>query len=215
MPYDFLKELIIFTEQYEADIDGKVTPTAKDFAVWLFNKTKSHRSEDIRMGDAPYEEVENGNKIETEISILIVNMYRYARVYSKKALENTPLQTVDEFGYLATLLTYNCLKKTELIAKNIHEKPTGMEIIKRLLQNGLIDQFDDEQDKRSKLVRLNDKGKYLLYSIFDKMGKVSDIVTGDLERDEKIQLLYFLKKLDRFHHHIFTNEKEEVLQTLT
>jgi DNA-binding MarR family transcriptional regulator len=167
------------------------------------------------MGDAPYEEVENGNKIETEISILIVNMYRYARVYSKKALENTPLQTVDEFGYLATLLTYNCLKKTELIAKNIHEKPTGMEIIKRLLQNGLIDQFDDEQDKRSKLVRLNDKGKYLLYSIFDKMGKVSDIVTGDLERDEKIQLLYFLKKLDRFHHHIFTNEKEEVLQTLT
>lgn len=215
MPYDFLKELIILTEQYEADIDGKVTPTAKDFAVWLFNKTKSHRSEDIRMGDAPYKEVENGNKIETEISILIVNMYRYARVYSKKALENTPLQTVDEFGYLATLLTYNCLKKTELIAKNIHEKPTGMEIIKRLLQNGLIDQFDDEQDKRSKLVRLNDKGKYLLYSIFDKMGKVSDIVTGDLERDEKIQLLYFLKKLDRFHHHIFTNEKAEVLQTLT
>ena len=89
-----------------------------------------------------------------------------------------------------------------------------MEIIKRLLQNGLIDQFDDEQDKRSKLVKLNDKGKGLLYSIFGKMGKVSEIVTGDLETDEKIQLLYFLKKLDRFHHHIFTNEKEEVLESL-
>jgi hypothetical protein len=46
------------------------------------------------------------------------------------------------------------------------------------------------------------------------MGKVSEIVTGDLETDEKIQLLYFLKKLDRFHHHIFTNEKEEVLESL-
>ncbi|HLO70692.1 MAG TPA: hypothetical protein VK167_07480 [Flavipsychrobacter sp.] len=214
MPYDFLKELITLTEQYEAEVDGKVKPTAKDFAVWLFNKTKSDPSADLRMGNEPYEQVDNGNKIETEISILIVNMYRYARVYSKKALENTPLQTVDEFGYLATLLTYNCLKKTELIAKNIHEKPTGMEIIKRLLQNGLIDQFDDEQDKRSKLVKLNDKGKGLLYSIFGKMGKVSEIVTGDLETDEKIQLLYFLKKLDRFHHHIFTNEKEEVLESL-
>ena len=52
-------------------------------------------------------------------------MYRYARNYSKKALEKTPLQTIDEFTYLGVLMQ-SPMTKTQLINRHVQEKTTGM-----------------------------------------------------------------------------------------
>lgn len=215
MDYDFLKQLIASAEQFEQQRgDNSKELSLNEFALWLHTKHETSATKDARFGDADFVKPAGGESIETNIGRLIIYMYRYARMYTKKALEGTALQTADEFGYLATLLTHDCLKKSDLIAKNIHEKPTGMEIIKRLMRNGLIDQFDDTEDKRSKLLRINDKGKVLLYTVFGRMGKVSDIIGGNLDMEEKMHLLFLLKKLDDHHHHIFIHEKEEVLNTI-
>lgn len=213
--YDFLKQLITLAEEYEGKAaDSENPPAIKDFSLWLFAMHGKEQEPDARFGNAEYERHHGRDKIETHIGRLIVYMYRYARIYTRKALEGTELQTADEFSYLATLLTHNSLKKSELIAKNIHEKPTGMEIIKRLIGRGLIDQYDDDHDKRSKLLKINSKGKATLYSVFDKMSRVSDIIGGELDMEEKMQLLFLLKKLDTHHHDIFMNKKEEVLDSI-
>ena len=213
MDYTFLKQLIDFAEQYE-QLSGK-QQHVHDFACWLLsgNVPAPHQPDD-RIGNQHLQYRHAEEKIETTIARMVIYMYRYARMYTRQALEGSILQTADEFGYLATLLSFEHLSKTDLITKNIHEKPTGMEIIKRLLRYEVIDQLDDPNDKRGKLVRINDKGKGVLFSVFGKMGKVSDLVGGELTQPEKEHLVYLLRKLDSFHYQIFTTDKEATLQSI-
>ncbi len=213
MDYTFLKQLIALAEQYE-QIPGK-QPDVHNFACWLLSgNTPTPHQPDDRIGSQHLQYDQADEKIETTIARMVIYMYRYARMYTRQALEGSLLQTADEFGYLATLLSFEHLSKTDLITKNIHEKPTGMEIIKRLLRYEVIDQLDDPNDKRGKLVRINDKGRAVLFSVFGKMGKVSDLIGGELTLPEKEHLVYLLRKLDSFHYHIFTNDKEATLQSI-
>lgn len=213
MDYTFLKQLIDLAEQYEQQ-PGK-QPHVHDFACWLLSgSVPAPYKPDDRIGTQHLQYRQAEEKIETTIARMVIYMYRYARMYTRQALEGSILQTADEFGYLATLLSFEHLSKTDLITKNIHEKPTGMEIIKRLLRYEVIDQLDDPHDKRGKLVRINGKGRGVLFSVFGKMGKVSDLVGGELTQPEKEHLVYLLRKLDSFHYHIFTTDKEATLQSI-
>lgn len=211
MKYAFLKQLLDLAEQYEA---AGAEPDVNGFAGWVLNGQQKESYKDERVGEAHLQFGAPREQIETTIARMVLYLYRYAKLYSKKALEGSLLQTTDEFGYLATLLSYDSLTKSELIAKNIQEKPTGMEIIKRLLQQGLVLQEDDVRDKRSKLLRITDKGKGVLFQAFGKMGKVSDLIGGNLSQQEKEHLLYLLQKLDHFHYQLYMNEKERTLSSL-
>jgi len=207
--YAFLKELVSLAEEYEVAAEGRA-PSSADFAAWILMRG-AEPAPDKHIGDRHMVHGVRPEQTETAIARMVIYMYRYAKAYTKKALEGSPLQTADEFGYLATLLSFDQLKKSELISLNVQEKPTGMEVIKRLLAAGLIDQLDDETDKRSKLLRINNKGKGVLFQLFARMGKVSELVGGELAPHEKQLLLHLLRKLDDYHHDIFLNRKEEVL----
>lgn len=212
MKYAFLKELMGLAEEYEASAEGRA-PSSADFAAWLLMRGKQPVP-DKHIGDRHLVHGVRAEQTETAIARMVIYMYRYAKAYTKKALEGSPLQTADEFGYLATLLSFDQLKKSELISLNIQEKPTGMEVIKRLLAAGLIDQMDDESDRRSKLLRINDSGRAVLFRLFARMGKVSELVGGELTASEKQLLLHLLRKLDDYHHDIFLNRKVEVLAAI-
>ena len=90
----------------------------------------------------------------------------------------------------------------------MQEKPTGIEVIKRLLKHDLINERNDENDKRSKRVFLTDKGKELFFATVKQLNKVALIVSGDLTKDEKKQLRTLLKKLEDFHNPIYLSHKE-------
>ncbi len=145
---------------------------------------------------------------ENNIGQLVAFMYRYAKSYIKKALEESTILTLDDFGYLAGVWQYGSLTKTQIIEKNIHEKNTGMEIIKRLIGNQLLEQYDDENDKRSKRLKITSHGQAELFKSFDGMLKVSKIISGKLSDTERLQLFYLLNKLHNFHNPIFLNEKD-------
>ncbi len=151
---------------------------------------------------------------ETDISILIVMMYRYAKSYLKKAFANSIIRTADEFSYLITLLTHESMVKTELIHTQVMEKTSGMEIIKRLIRLNLVESFDDPIDKRSTRIRISDEGKRELGKIFPQMQLVSRLVPGDLNEAERNQLAYLLRRLDHFHHHLYQEAKTEPLENL-
>jgi DNA-binding MarR family transcriptional regulator len=142
-----------------------------------------------------------------DISILIVLMYHYAKGYIKKALRGSYLQTPDEFSFLITLMTYDSLSKSELITKQVMEKTSGTEIIRRLINRGLIVEYADENDKRSVRVSITKSGREEILKILPLMGKVSEIVVGNLSAEEINTLSYLLKKLDYFHNDIFVNKR--------
>jgi DNA-binding MarR family transcriptional regulator len=96
-------------------------------------------------------------------------------------------------------MTFPSLTKMELIQKNVMEKTTGLEIIKRLIQYGFVEQFDDPDDKRSQRVTLTVAGREEIFRLLPTMEKVGDKVKGNLNDIETKELLFLLKKLDQFH----------------
>lgn len=201
MNYSILQELITNLKDFE---DEKMSKSIKmeDFVVFLNQKYLGNL-----VSDKPSIDV-NAKNDENNIGQLIAFMYRYAKGYIKKALEESTLLTLDDFGYLAAIWQDGDLTKTQLIEKNIHEKNTGMEIIKRLLNNNLLEQYNDLEDKRSKRLKITPLGQSELFKSFDGMLKVSQIIAGKLTSPEKIQLFYLLNKLHDFHNPIFLNEKD-------
>jgi len=143
----------------------------------------------------------------SDISILIVLMNRYAKWYIKKVLKDSLLQTPDEFSFLITLMTYDNLTKSELITKQVMEKTSGSEVIRRLIRRGMIAETADQNDKRSKRVKITKSGRDEVIKILPLMNKVTKIVVGNLNIEEINTLSYLLKKLDYFHNDIYINKR--------
>ncbi len=145
---------------------------------------------------------------QSDIATLISLVYRYAKGYIKKALIDSLIQSPEEFSYLIVLMTFDSLTKTELIVKNVMEKTSGAEVIRRLVNLGLIRQFADVADKRTIRVAITELGKTEVAKIMPKMRQVSNLVVGNLSDTEIKSLSYLLRKLDHFHNDIYVNKRE-------
>ena len=209
-----LKDLIDQLFTFDAGFRGDKDYTIADFVGYLNASLESQPSEIRNLAGAEEKWVKEHVDPNTEISTLIVFMYRYAVGYFKKALKESNINTLDEFSFLIVLMTYPSLSKTELIQKLIMEITSGVEVIKRLLKNGLIEEFANPNDKRSVLVAITSKGKQELAALLPKMGIVGNVVVGNLSPEEVTSLSYLLRKLDYHHNDIFLNHRNLTLEEL-
>lgn len=141
-------------------------------------------------------------------------LHRYSKFYIKKALKGSLLQTEDEYTYLAELFNEESMSKTEINNRNVIEKTSGNEILKRLLNAGLIGERQDEVDKRKVLAFITEKGKAELLKVFPELWKSASILSGILTPNERQLLLKTSEKLCNFHKDIFINNKDEQLDNL-
>ena len=156
---EILLELVGHLFDFDNQFQGEKDYTMADFVGYL-NAGQSNQLSNYRDIAGGEEEWVRGNQDEnTEIARMLVFIYRYAVMYFKKALKESNINTLDEFSFLIVLMTYPSLSKTELINKLIMEKTSGVEVIKRLLKQELIREFDNPNDKRSILVAITAKGK--------------------------------------------------------
>lgn len=199
MQYEFIKHLIDKVAIYEKTVSNNKSVNINDFAQWILADA-STVSQGKEASVEPTRETKGG------IGALIGLMFRYAKNYTKKALENTPLQTLDEFTYLATLMQYP-MTKTQLITQHVQEKTTGMAIIQRLIKQNWVKQSENIADGRSQIVEITEEGRMVLRGAFLSMSKVSAIVTANLTEAEKVELTRILEKLDLLHRNILETEK--------
>ncbi|EMS33659.1 transcriptional regulator, MarR family [Mariniradius saccharolyticus AK6] len=210
-----LVQLIDLLDRFEAENPAGMTYNLKDFVGYLNAQSgfgQSAMREISGQNNAELENVRIENN--SDISIFITLMFRYAKSYIKKALQNSIIQTADEFAFLITLISSGSLTKTELINQHIMEKTSGIEVIKRLLSQGMIQEFADETDKRSVRVAVTDKGKMEFFRVLPEMGKVSKLVVGNLSETEINTLGFLLKKLDLFHNDIYKNMRSATLEEI-
>jgi Transcriptional regulators len=210
-----LIELIGLIDEFEDHLGDQQELCMPDF-IGFINARYAQGQMDIRMltGGEQQQMVQEYATPEVEISRLVSIMFRYAKTYIKKALKGSIIQTADEFTFMIILLTHKSLSKTELINKNIMEKTSGTEVIKRLIKKGLITQFDYENDRRAQHVAVTDKGRQEVFSVLPGMNTVSQVVAGNLTPPERQTLAYLLKKLDYHHHEIYTTRKDDELDVL-
>lgn len=205
MNYTLIKDYIDLLQKFENETlayPDLYPGTVEGFKAWISdneNSTQKSHSEE------PYwEGKENGRTPESAISTLLVHLNRYAKTYSKSAILNSEFSTQEDFIYLINLKAFGEMTKMALIKKNIHDKPVGMLIITRLLRQGLIEQTDSDLDKRSKLIRITERGLQILENQMEKIRQATNIVAGNLTHTEKMDLIRILNKLDRFHYPIFS-----------
>ena len=211
-----LIELIELLDEFESEreVVGQEM-NMSDFLGFLNSKNRYEniKTKQLKGDYAGYKYEETDGPV-TDISILIVLMFRYAKGYIKKALRDSAIKTADEFSFLMTLMTYDSLSKSELIQKQVMEKTSGTEIINRMIKMGLIESFNDESDKRSVRVKMTPAGRMEIIKILPEMQKVSKIVTGNLNETEKNTMAYMLRKLEHYHNDIFMNKKDSELEEL-
>jgi DNA-binding MarR family transcriptional regulator len=206
-----IRQILDYLERYEKDVGNS---DLKEFSIYM--KDQVLGSMDQKSGNSFIKE-DYGNYLsypEIEFSTLLTGLYRFARHYTKKAFSGTAIKTIDEFGFLATLLRKKSLLKNELINEHLLEISSGSEILKRLIRNELVQEYPDEKDKRAKRVALTKKGAEAIMNAFDDMHKVSEIVIGNLNTEELGQALAIFNKLNFFHLHIHAQDRNTKLQEL-
>jgi MarR family transcriptional regulator, lower aerobic nicotinate degradation pathway regulator len=191
MDIDFLKEIIDEAALFEQQHNSK--PDMAAFAGWLQQR---HAAVEKRTAAVTSSSQETTESI---IGKYLIYLNRYAKSYTKKLLDGTPLTSADEFVFLIYLLNRGAATKSELIEVARLEKPTGMEVIRRLLHLQMIEQGVHESDKRSSKITLTPLGQATLMAVLDRFDQFSMLLTGNLTADEKQQLLHLLQKLEDFH----------------
>lgn len=196
MNYQLLHDIVDLAEDFErhADRDGYGLDI-NGFKAWVAKDVSLEAS----ASEPEWEGKDKGRTPESVISTLIVHMNRYARSYSKSAIHNSGFSTQEDFIYLINLNAFGEMSKMDLIKKNVHEKPAGMQIINRLIGQGWVRQRDSKSDRRSKVIGITSKGRTALEKQMDKIRLATDIVAGDLTYLEKMELIRLLTRLDRFH----------------
>lgn len=216
---DILIDIIENLEAYEQlTREQKTEPTTSDFLEYMnmqFHPLDSSKRELISGGDDNWRlDTSRGADLTTDVSILVVMLYRYARGYIKKALSKSEIKNGDDFSFLITLMTYESMTKIELTKMLVMEKTSGNEIINRLVNQKFIEQTPDSEDRRSVRIRITDFGREQVIKILPEMQLVSKIVTGNMNESEIRTFSYLLRKLDDYHNDIYHNKKELELPEL-
>lgn len=212
MNYAILHQLLDKVEEYESQTGQKLEK--EDLAIfskWLYEKTNAEETEKQKQS---LQLEPTGETLDSMIGKFIGFMYRFAKFYTKKALENSPLTTLDDFTYLGSIFLKAGSTKTEIIDYHIHEKTTGIEILKRLKKNGFITEKKSLTDARSKSLFITEVGKGIFFAHIERMQKIGELIVGDLEENEKLQLIALLNRLNDFHQPIYHQNKKENIDML-
>ncbi|AEE48298.1 MarR family winged helix-turn-helix transcriptional regulator [Haliscomenobacter hydrossis] len=208
MSYDLLKQVIGLLEDFEQETGNKDLTA---FSEWLYQRQRGAQEEAeiprTRWDDYP-------ENIDVHIAMSIGGLNAHAKHYIKTALKDSELKGMHDFTFLATLVDQGDLRKTDLIALNMLEFSPGMEVIRRLLRNGFIEDYDNPEDGRSRRVSITAAGKAVFFSAMQNIQKVNRIVVGNLTEAEKQVVLNKLRKLMAFHQPIWDNEYGEDLEKI-
>lgn len=196
MYYNLTTDLVGLIKVYENETWAK-NPDVYSFCQWLNEYTQKNRSE--KSTEPEWEGKSNGRSADSLINTSLVHLYRYAKLQAKTAITNTIFSTPDDFIYLINLTSFGSMTKTALIKLNIHEKSAGIQIVNRLIANGLVEQNETDTDKRNRIISITQKGRTVLAESIDNIRQASKNVTEPLSEQEKMDLIRLLNKLESFH----------------
>jgi DNA-binding MarR family transcriptional regulator len=199
MNYGLIKGVLDLVQEFEIETNNNnhFETSVEGFKNWISVNNNTV------INEPNWEGKENGRSAESVINTLIVHMNRYAKSYSKSAIVGSDFSTQEDFIYLINLKAFGEMSKMDLIKKNVHEKPVGMQIINRLIKQGWVEQRNSKTDKRSKVISISETGLQALENQMDKIRQATSIVTGNLSQNEKMELIRLLNKLDNFHQPIY------------
>jgi DNA-binding MarR family transcriptional regulator len=127
---------------------------------------------------------------------LIGRIHKLHVFYASAAFDGTPLGQLEEFGLLATIQQRGNPKKSELIYSNLLELSSGTDMVNRLKNKGLIKEFDDKDDKRSKRLSLTPLGEKTMSICIHRVLKLARMMLYEMTEDDKQLCIQLLKHIE-------------------
>lgn len=113
--------------------------------------------------------------------------------YANMALKGTGLNQIEEFGILLTIQQEKNPRKTEIIYANLFELSSGTDMLNRMKKRGLIKEYNDKEDKRSKRIELTPKGEKVAQDCKSRVVKNAHMLMHYMNTEDKKLCIQLLK----------------------
>lgn len=138
---------------------------------------------------------------------LIGRILKLHSIYAITATEGTGINTFDEFSLLNAVQCLNEPRKMDAIYTALFELSTGTGMLNRLKKIGLIAEYDDIEDRRSKRVKTTAEGQKVWETCRNQLGKLAEMEFYDLTEDEKRLCIQLLNKIDEKFSKLWLSHK--------
>lgn len=207
-----LKQAITLLQEFEEFAQKSGTEDISRFALWLHRKYNAPLLSEER--PAKGMEMEEEESLNREIGYLLGRINRYSRHYAKIAFDGLPITTIEEFWFLNVIFHTKNPSKTEIYDATITELATGTQMLRRLIDLGLLKEEIDKEDKRVRRVRLTKEGRRVRTEALERLGVEVRLKVGNLEKQDKYRFVSTLRYLDHFHKNIYQYAEKQSLAGL-
>ncbi len=212
--YSIIKQLIDLWETYEDE--AKEEHNLLDFSEWMAEQINEKSIVNSRISKKreiyPHSEAKDFlNKLDpkSRFQEYILRIARFEEFYIRKYLIDLPLNSRLEYLFLFTVDNLEKARKTDLINIHLVEYTTGMDTIKRLIKNKLLNELPDEQDKRAKVLILTKEGEVVLKKANKRMDETRNMFLACISPNKWKKTLSVLNEIDEFHSNIYQNHYDK------
>lgn len=209
-------EKILELLNYWQEYIGNHTPELSGFAQWLLDHKGKETEKKPQAEDGDYHSpskhyILEEYSLDDQITLFWGRLIRYTHLWSKKALQNLSIHSIEEYGLLKSVELLKSARKSDLVKYSLLESTTCFEMIKRLVRTGFLKESVDTQDKRSRRVALTSQGKKTISEADVQMKQLSALLMGDLNEEQKTELLLLLRQLNLFHENLYHSDRKPSL----
>jgi len=145
---------------------------------------------------------------------LLGSLTSYLEVWVKMYFQELPIRSLSDFAILKTIEGMGSPSKKEVAQRVVMEHSTCIESIKRLVRQDLLKEETDQADKRLKRVSLSKEGRMLNANLEDRVRNLGKLLLGNLNEQEKTELIPLLSKLRGFHDRLYQQRHETDIRSI-
>ncbi len=131
---------------------------------------------------------------EQTLTRLTNNFYRCTQMYVNEVLKKYKLSS-GTYPYLLTLYRIEGINQNQISKELNIDKAMSARAIKRLIELGYLRKEENREDSRAYNLFLTEKGKAIIPSVKADLRHWNEIVTKDLNKEERENVLDLLSKV--------------------
>ncbi|MFO7658462.1 MAG: MarR family winged helix-turn-helix transcriptional regulator [Bacteroidales bacterium] len=211
--YDLIKQVIDLLDMYESE--GEQT-NLLGFAEWMVTRLKSEPILNTKIAKKEIS-VEQSEQLlylkqlddKTRFLEYISRISRLQEFYTRKFLSDQPLNSRLEYLFLFTVNRMKMARKTDLINIHLVEYTTGMDTIRRLTNNNLLEERQDDSDRRAKLLVITEYGKEIAAKAEKKINDERNMFLACISSNKWKKTLPVLELINDFHSNIYIHHNDK------
>ena len=121
-------------------------------------------------------------------------IFRYTQIYLDKVLKEFNLSS-GSYPYLLILKEKDGINQNRISEELGYDKAMTTRTLAKLINIGYLDRIKDDDDYRANKIYLTDKGKDVIVKILGKVNELVQLITTDLNEEDKVTTIESLNKI--------------------